>query len=867
MTIDKIHLKFKSLLIFCVCFLITFSLPLKSWSEVPSSATSLKFQAVDLVSQDSIPPFIIKRIYNSEEKSGGIFGPSWFCWPLDAAISQTTIDDKSALFFHTEKGQKEIFIQVEEGLYVPTNPDRISRSAIFKNESGYVLSDLISGKHIFDKSGHLTAIYDTYGNSFKIVRDINRNPSAVITSYPNEKTYKIKIDTDLNRLSEISSPDGNKWQYQYDKKGQLVKVINPSGIEKSYKYKKNRLTERAYLNGRWIKYKYDKNSHLIEINRNGRVETRKYTYDKSSPKDWAVTKTDPIGRVSQYQFLDSKRQEVIREKDGNVIVKQYNKDWQLEHISSLKEGVTSYTRDELGRPISVMDGLNKVTQIRYDNAFGLPSTVINEQGQVTRLKYNARGKIEKILPSDGRKVSVLYNQFGELKTVKDSFDQQDKPQTSESSQKHQPANKNNAGVIFYSIFNKPAFQNIPISKQRSEFAQILFQSEIIKKKNQKQVIQTAAGKKWESTFDIFGNLVKITENKKRIAAFHYDAADRLLEVIYPDGTSELFDYDDADNIIYYQNPDEKIYQYEYNLQGNLIKQDFPDGATHTFDYDLQGRLIGAFNSFWHDLFDYDLKGRITRIGLLTPEISTPETIVSYTYGEESRLKSKLYHNGMKCEYQYDAQKNTETISFLSTRLVMAKDDDGRCRSLQIAPLYKAEFGYNEEGDLTRLALLDSKSKTIGSQFCQYKNGSLFQVFSSFPGNKGTYSIAYNNEGHPSEILFNKEPVEPPVKKHLKMSFDVFGRLRLTGAETPATMAEYSYGINGLIHKKSSKEDIWIIRSSDGIPRAMILNGKIQIIIWSAIPDNAFLLDPGIGEIQNITFHDSMMPFIEINHGG
>ncbi|MCP4625683.1 MAG: hypothetical protein GY850_19515 [bacterium] len=837
---------------------------------------ALQFEVSETISPETFPPFILQRTYNIRNNVKGILGAGWYCWPFDATIQKANVKDTEVLSARSKNSDKKLYVQIRKDVFAPLNSSRIGTVTLQKKPDGYLLTDILSGRQAFDSAGRLVKITDTAGNALEILRNKEGLPASVIVYQPRKVTYQITCDPEKKRLMKIQAPDGQKWQYEYDKDGNLVKMVDKEKFVLYYKYQKNLLVEKADSSGRWVKYQYDRKGRLVEKDRNSRKEKRSYAYLPSSPKDWMVTTTDPLGRKTEYRFLISKKQDVIREKDGNVVVKQYDENWQLQHISSLKNGVTSFIRDTRGRINGILDNRNRLSRIRYDNALGLPSAVIDDRGQVRKMHYNRHGQLILDHRANGRKISVRYNHFGQPLNISDSVWGVSKFQYGASG-KLEFVDNETMGAIdpvemeqkneLSAFLRRPAFQNIPIPAQRRRVVRALDPAVMVSQdRNERtQTVQTEGGKKWVCTYDVFGNMVQIRENGRQVAGFQYDDVDRLLEIRYSETTAEQFAYNINDQVVRYIALNGNTYEYDYDFRGFLIKEKAPGREAYIFEYDKKGRLVSAFDSFWHDLFAHDSRGQLVKIGRMTPVSKAPETLVTYTYDIAGRLESALFANGLRCTHEYSKSGDMETLRFSGTKIVIHYDPHRRCRSISYPGGMQVEYGYAEYGGLSRLAITDSNAKTRASQFCRYQDKRLNKVFSKSPEGTGQYTFAYAADGQLKKILFNGQPIGVTGDPGLKKSFDALGRLRLTGKE--GTMTEYSYGLGGVIGAKTRDTELHFVRSSDGVARALVQDGKIWFLVAGVVPGEAFAIDRNNLKIQLIQFRDTTRPIISLGKGG
>lgn len=832
-----------------------------------SSYGGLVFTDKEEISPGTFPPFITSRTYDSARTHQGVLGVHWFCWPFDATVEQVESGQTEVLSVPNQYGARQLFIRIEENLFAPTEPAKIETISLQKTPKGYTLIDLLIGRLVFDNAGRIAQVSDTRGNKLDITRDSDGIPTAVTVYQPQKVVYVVSCDSKSKRLVRISTPDGRRWQYEYDPQGNLVRVIDDKNCTLGCEYEAGQLTRRANSLGGWTSYQYDERGKLAEVNRNGRRERREYE-ELSSSGDWMMTVTDPIGRISEYRFLGSKRQEVFREEDGNIILRRYDDHWQLEHISSVRDGVTSVERDEAGRPVTIIDPLNRITQLRYDNALGLPSMMIDYRGQVQRFEYNAHGQLRSHLLPDGREILIRYNRFGLPLQVDDSLGETASFRYGVSGRLENVENErfgrhsqaaHEARTNLSDFLKPPALRNVPVSQRRRDLIrtldEVLTASPVLN--NGAHTFQTPKGSELTCKYDVFGNVIDLHEDKVRLAEFLYDPVDRLVEIRHSKVSSERFEYNANDQVVRYVNPAGMAYEYEYDLKGNLLHEILPNGEEHNFEYDEHGRLVSAFDSFWHDLFTYDNRGRLVQVGRLTPTSNGPEVLVTYAYDKNSRLASVLFASGIRYIYEYNEGKTLETIRFEDKKLVVQYDRHGRRRALYFPGGTKAEYSYTEEGGVSRVAIQDAAKEKLASQFCQYEEGHLVKVLSQTSEGQEQYLLTYSEGGELENILLSGRAIDGVSSTDLRKSYDAFRRLRLTGQGQQ--FIEYIYDLNRVVQIESGGSSVHFMRSSDGMICGAIADGKLSYVVQSALPDHAFVFQAKQKKVKLCYSRDSVNP--------
>ncbi|MCX6926311.1 MAG: hypothetical protein NT154_24360, partial [Verrucomicrobia bacterium] len=571
-------------------------------------------------------------------------------WPFDAAVQPVTESKDRILKVFDRSGAKQLFVSTGTNLWSPTDAAEAPRVSLQKTKTGFVLTDLLHGRQKFDTAGRLEQVSDPQGHRLDILRNDKGQPTAVVVHHPQEIVFEIACDPATGRLQNIKASDGRTWSYEYDAAGALTKAADDTGFFLRYRIESGRLAERADSVGHWARYRYDSQDRVVEIDRNGRKETRVYSKLGLLSSDWMMTRTDALGRKSEYRFLPSKRQEVLRERDGNVLVRQYDEHWRLEQVSSLRHGVTTIERDAAGRAVRITDPRERVTQIGYDGLLGLPATVVDGRGGMRKLAYNAHGQLTSEHLPDGREQNITYNDSGLPLEVTDSergalrldYDPAGKLEAMESETGRLETTSLRQRVSPGAFLDPPSFRRLPFSEPRMTLFLRLSHATLVSGGQGSRAgdfgLRTSNGSVLAGTGDLFGNLVSLREKDRLLATFRYDDGDRLLEIQYADKRTERFEYDPADQVVAYTDTAGKVFRYRYDPPGHLIREIFPEGEENVYDYDAAGHLTSGFNSFWHDLFAYDSQDRLVEVGRLTPVSKGPEWLARYAYNGQSRLE-------------------------------------------------------------------------------------------------------------------------------------------------------------------------------------------------------------------------------------
>ncbi|MHB1036579.1 MAG: golvesin C-terminal-like domain-containing protein [Pirellulales bacterium] len=176
------------------------------------------------------------------------------------------------------------------------------------------------------------------------------------------------------RVTKMTQPDpdgpsgpqsARVTQYEYDSRGNLTKSTYPDGTEETWEYDTtwNAVTEHVDAAGRTTTYQIDEDTgNVISMTRVDSVQgnvTTSYTYTDGTgqytdlPQGLLLTETDPLGRVTQYDYGTS----------GNSFGRVTSITYAL---GTADEATVSYEYDAAGNVIAATDELGRRTEYQYD---------------------------------------------------------------------------------------------------------------------------------------------------------------------------------------------------------------------------------------------------------------------------------------------------------------------------------------------------------------------------------------------------------------------------------------------------------------------------------------------------------------------
>ncbi|WP_188365549.1 RHS repeat protein [Marinicella pacifica] len=417
------------------------------------------------------------------------------------------------------------------------------------------------------------------------------------------ETKKFKFDMTGNK-TEIIDAEQRSVKSEYDELNQLIKTIEPYGIETTFTYD-NRGNMLTLTDGmqQTHTFTYSKiNQNLTESRPLGQTEI--YTYDANGN---IATKTNPQGQLIEYTYDYANR----------------NTQTEFHTDAGTLDVTVSYGYNNRGSLVSYNDGTSQGV-MTYDSAQQKLSETIQYDGQSFghSYSYHPDGEKSTFTGIDGITYSYFYNELGLLNNVVIP----------------------NEGNITYQNFkwSRPQTVSYPGGSQRTNTYDGLqrLKSFTVKKPDNTPIMT------YEYTYTPAGNIShKSTEHGAY--QYGYDELNRLTNADYPVLTDESFTYDALGNRktdsntgvtewLYNQNNqllNSVSSQYEYDANGNQTIEKDPQGQIiRQYIYNTQNRLgeikdgsNQTIASYYYDPFGRRLSKTVTN-----PDQSTTKTYFHYS---------------------------------------------------------------------------------------------------------------------------------------------------------------------------------------------------------------------------------------------
>ena len=303
--------------------------------------------------------------------------------------------------------------------------------------------------YVYDRNGNLSKVKQADGST--ISYDYDALDSLVSKNYSEESTPSVLYGYDsegrcvsmddfsgknayqydeLGRVVSVTSSNGEKIGYRYDKCGNLSKLIYPDGSSVSYEYDAlNRLTSVIDRDGQTTSYTYDRSGNVTEVKRPN--DTRSVISYNSINAVTKVTNYAANDRaISEYEYeydLSGAITKEISIVEGKKAVREFEYDavgsLHSETVSAGKSTCKyTYEYDHSGNRTKVTsdeNGKESTVTYQYDKADRLTRTTDSVNGN-TLFTYDANGNRASKTGSDGVKYTYEYDTENRLRAVKDN---------------------------------------------------------------------------------------------------------------------------------------------------------------------------------------------------------------------------------------------------------------------------------------------------------------------------------------------------------------------------------------------------------------------------------------------------------------
>jgi RHS repeat-associated protein len=628
-------------------------------------------------------PLLLSRTHLSSYRLGGWFGRSWA-----STLDQRLEVDGTGAYFATADGMVLVYPAGDEG-----GPARLPvegpRWPLHRQTDGrYTVTDPWQGVswHFApvtdDPAAPLPLVAMTDRNGHRI--DLHHDRYGTLLSVTHSGGYRILVEVDGDRIVGLSlagvpdEPDGSRLvRFRYDDAGDLVEVINSSGLPLRYEYDADgRIVRWVDRNHTEYHYTYGPDGRCVATGGTGDFLAGRLDYDHETR---TTTVVDSLGHVTRYRFNELMQVESVTDPLGHETRYTWDRyDRKLSETDPLGR-TTRYGYDEAGNLVEVVRPDGSRATATY-NALHQPVEVVDFDGAVWRRDYDERGNLVSVTDPTGATTRYRHDGSGHLVEVVDPLGGVLRIDTDPAGLVRRVVDANGAVTTYR---RDPAGRVVEITDPVGGVTRLGYTPE-----GRLAWRRSPGGAVEQWRYDAEGNLVGHTDPTGARTEFEIGAFDLPVARTDPDGRRLTFGYDTELRLTTVTNPQGLTWRYAYDPAGRLVAETDFNGRTRTYLRDAAGQVVAQTNGVGQrvDLvrdvlgnvvekrapegvtrFGYDPVGRLTYaatpevelrwerdpLGRVLAEIRDGVSVTS-TYDRVGRRIRRRTPSGVESVWEYDA---------------------------------------------------------------------------------------------------------------------------------------------------------------------------------------------------------------------
>jgi RHS repeat-associated protein len=607
----------------------------------------------------------------------------------------------------------------------------------YYNPPGYIYTDPTGTSYVISASGNLQSIVDKNGNMLTI-------SSSGITSSTGLSVPFVRDSS--NRITEITDPQGNHYNYSYDTNGNLVSVTYPNtSTSSTYSYftgthlyesgtdfNGNALPQTAYYGSTDV----DPNGLPL----NGRLksvtdalsETTSYAYNLDTNTTAITYPPDGGGTVGTATMVYDTAGDLLTSTDplGHTTTNVYDANRNLTSVTDpmTTPGVTTYTYDSNGNKTSVTyprtTTSTNTTSATAFNQYSEPTSTTDELGNTRYFNYDVNFNPQSVTDGLGTLASFQFNTDGTMQAGAVGYDISSQPSrasqftydTSGNMASRTDALGRTTSYTYDSLGHKLTMtEPLPSSNTSPSAATTSYTYDDFG-----NLTQTSAplGRVTSSQYDGNGNKKYDIDSRGHKTSYTYDALNRLTVTTFPDTTTDSKTYDFRGNVLTETDQAGHVTKNVYDLAGRLTSTTHAYGTssatTTSYTYDNDGRKLTETDSLTHSTsYTYDAAGNLTGV-------SGVNGAFSYAYDNARNRVSMNDGNSHTTSYGYDARKRLLTTTYPdATSVTNAYDGPGNLISVTDQNEHVVEYGYDAGNQLQQVTQASSPDTSANTTVVGY----------------------------------------------------------------------------------------------------------------------------------------------------
>ena len=805
----------------------------------------------------------IVRHYNSNDTTIRSFGAGWrgsFSRRIDAVYSGDDTDASVTLV--RDDGAVNFWRIVNRVVDAP--PDATGHLEVAWSGNSivgftYVAAD--NSIETYDADGILLSVEDARGQTLNFTY-ANSLLTTVATTSGRLLTYTYYPD---NKVSQISSSNGSTWKYFYDNNNNLTSVKNPDGTTETYQYENitfpHALTGETDELGKRIRtWAYDASGRAILSAFGGSLSTIERNAVTYNP-DGSTTTLNPLGSAINHTFKNIHGIAKFNSVSGacgscgdSTNSATYDAHGNKNIVTDFAGNVTDYDyyANNLLQKVTHAVGTGDQYETNYiwDVDLRKPASITNADTR-TSYTYNTRGQILSRTETDlatlaTRTTTTTYYELPAIVQLVGKPRTIDGPRTDVSDITTYEYYMSDDPGGFYVAGDLKAV--VDALSHRVDYLKYDGNGRPVKIQDANGVLstlvynargwlvsQTTAGKTTAYTYDLAGNLTRVTQPDGSFIGYEYDDVHRQSAIFDNFNNRIKYTLDNAGNQVSEKTFDNvgvlrrqltRVYdqlnrlaklidgnndqtQFSYDDNGNRIGTLDADLNSTAFEYDALDRLKTTLDAtLGQTVRGYDTRGNVVKVtdprgnsttytidGLSNQaQLVSPDTrITTYEYDDSGNRTAATDARGIRTEYSYDALNRLIDIAYPDSTLDVA---------------FTYDEGSNGKGRLTRM------TDTVGVvHFAYDARGNLITETRVSGSDQYVTAYAYNDADRLTQITY-------PSGMIINYTLDAVGRItavnKIMNAVTKSVvnsiqykpfgpMTTFTYG-NGLTYSATYDQD-------------------------------------------------------------
>lgn len=561
-----------------------------------------------------------------------------------------------------------------------------------------------------DGPSPITAIGDRHGNRIDFERDGRGRLHAVSHTDGHELSVETDAEGHILAVHMLSDPTGQEGRpltlvrYGYDARGYLEFVDSLSGGIFHYRTDdEGRVIRWADSLKTWAEIDYDESGRVVATRAADDLFHDRYEYDdaerlvrqiaangavttfRSDERGQVVERTDAEGGVARQEW--SERGELLACVDELGHRTEYSYDafgnrTEIRHPDGTRQSFLfdgqgrpagfvdpaghrwTETCDHDGNPVRIVDPLGGMIEYQYDGKGRIhtvtTTTAPDAPKAVSRLEYDAFGRVVGIIDSRGGHSTMTYDRLGRVLSRRDPVGEQTRFAYDMRGNMTEAvlADGTRIAVAYDSEGNLVRFRN-------------------------------GEGHTTRYTYGAFDLLYEVTDAEGGRYRYEYDGSRRLTAIINPKGERTSLIYDRAGRLVEETDFGGRTSSYRHDAAGRVVERVEPDGAIRRYVRDPAGRVVEEITAEGSRRFAYDERG-------LPVEASLDGHTVTWTHDALGRVIAEA-QDGVEVQSCYDGAGGRIELKTAQAAARFAYDLSGLLAAVGLGAGGELAFGHDLRG--------------------------------------------------------------------------------------------------------------------------------------------------------------------------